>query len=102
MKFVLTDYLFKKGYDKGEITNKKQSLEDNETLFDLCEKCGIWDYAYNGMYFLPDAPEENQVPHGKHNPYIEAVIATIYRDRGINYCRDWIINFFQKHNVAIE
>ncbi len=102
LKFVLTEYLFEKGYDKYEITKKKQSLEDNKTLFSLCEKSGIWGYAYNDKYFMPDAPKENQVPHGQHNPYIEAIIAAIYKDRGINYCREWIIKFFSKHNVLTD
>ena len=102
LKFVLTEYLFDKGYDKAEITQKKQTLENNNTLFDLCNKSGIFKYAYNDLYFSDKAPLENQVYHSKHDVYIEAIIAAIYKDKGIDYCKKWIISFFKQYNISFD
>lgn len=81
LKFVLSEYLFDKGCDKAEITQRKQALEDNNTLFNLCNKSGIFRYAYNDLYFSDNAPPENQVYHSTHDVYIEAIIAAIYKDK---------------------
>jgi len=94
LKFILTEYLFDKDYDKADITTKKQQLEDNTTLFNLCNDSGIFRYAYNGSYFSDNAPLENQVHHSKHDVYIEAIIAAIYKDKGFEYCKKWTISFF--------
>ena len=102
LKFVLTEYLFDKGCDKAEITQKKQIIEDNNTLFDLCNKCGIFRYAYNDLYFSYNAPLENQVYHSKHDVYIEAIIAAIYKDKGFEYCKKWIISFFQQYSILFD
>lgn len=99
LKFILTDYLFDKGYDKADITTKKQPLENNATLFNLCITSGIFRYAYNDLYFSYEAPLENQVYHSEHDVYIEAIIATIYKDKGIEYCKDWTIKFLQQHQI---
>ncbi|MDE6060071.1 MAG: hypothetical protein K2G31_01170 [Clostridia bacterium] len=97
LRFVFTEYFFYKGYDKGEITGKRQKLEDNSTLYDLCKNIGIFKYSYNDSYFSSDAPLENQVYNSSHDVYIEAITAAIYEDRGIDYCKKWVITFFQKH-----
>ena len=86
--------------DKGEITATKQKMEDNNTLYTLCNESGVFKYAYNELYFSQNAPLENQVSNPKeHNPYIEAIIAAIYKDRGIKYCRKWVITFFQQKGI---
>lgn len=102
LKFVLTEYLFDKGCDKAEITQRKQKLEDNSTLYNLCNESGIFRYAYNDLYFSKDAPLENQVYHSTHDVYIEAIIAAIYIDKGFEYCKQWTISFFQKYNVLFD
>lgn len=102
LKFILTEYLFDKGYDKAEITLKKQRLEDNSTLFDLCNNSGIFRYAYNDLYFSENAPPENRVYHASHDVYIEAIIAAIYQDKGFDYCKRWVISFFQQHNILFD
>lgn len=102
LKFVLSEYLFDKGCDKAEITQKKQTLEDNSTLFNLCIKSGIYRYAYNDFYFSADAPKENQVYHSAHDVYIEAIIAAIYKDKGFDYCKKWVISFFQSYGVLFD
>ena len=102
LKFVLTEYLFDKGCDKAEITQKKQTLEDNNTLFDLCNTSNIFKYAYNDMYFSDNAPPENRVYHSSHDVYIEAIIAAIYKDKGFAYCKEWVISFFQKYGILFD
>lgn len=95
LKFILTEFLYDKGFDKSQITEKKEKLEKNDFLYDLCLSTGIINYAYNDKYFFPEAPLESQVYHAKHDVYIEAIIAAIYKDRGLEYCRQWIISFFE-------
>ena len=85
LKFILTEYLFDNNYDKADITQKKQQLEDNNTL-----------------YFSDEAPLENQVYHSKQDVYIEAIIAAIYKDKGIEYCKNWTISFFKQHNILFK
>lgn len=102
LKFILTEYWFNKDFDKFQITKKKEVLEKNETLFKLCDDNGIFEYAYNDDNFFNDAPQDNKVPHSKHDPYIEAIIGAIYLDRGINYCRQWIIEFYKNNNLLLD
>lgn len=99
LKFVLTEYLFDKERDKDEITQEKERIERNSTLYALCEKHEIFRYAYNDSYFYDDAPQQNKVPHSNHDVYIEAIIAAIYKDKGIDYCKKWIITFLQKNDM---
>ena len=102
LKFILTEYLFDKGFDKAEITIRKQSFEDNDTLFDLCNDSGIFQYAYNDFYFSSTAPQECKVYHSKHDVYIEAIIAAIYKDRGLDYCKKWVVSFFQSFDNLFD
>ena len=102
LKFILTEYLFNKGFDKADITQKKQTLEDNTTLFNLCNESGIFKYAYNDFYFSENAPRENKVFHSTHDVYIEAIIAAIYQDKGFDYCKKWVVAFFQKHKILFD
>ena len=95
LKFVLADYLYDEGYDKFQITKMKEKIENNDFLYGLCLSTGIINYAYNDKYFFPEAPLECQVYHAKHDVYIEAIIAAIYKDRGLEYCRQWIISLFK-------
>ncbi|MCH5165859.1 MAG: hypothetical protein J1G01_05605 [Clostridiales bacterium] len=99
LKCILTEYFFQHDYDKSEITNKRKELENNNTLFELCNKNGIINYAYNDANFYPDAPKNKKVPHPIHDVYIEAIIAAIYLDREFNYCKNWVIKFFQKNDL---
>ena len=98
LKLILTEYLFDKGYDKAEITKEKEKIENGSTLFDLCNKSKIIEYAYNDTSFFDNAPQNNLVAHPEHDPYIEAIIAAIYKDKGLKYCRSWVIEFFRINN----
>lgn len=102
LKFILTEFLFDKKFDKSEITQRKQVIENNDTLYDLCVLSGIFKYAYNDLYFSENAPQENQVYHSKHDVFIEAIIAAIYKDKGFEYCKNWVITFLQRHAVLFN
>ena len=84
LKCILTEHLLDKGYDKAEITQEKQTLEGNSTLYTLCNNSGIFKYAYNDLCFSDDALSNNQVYHSNHDVYIEAIIAAVYKDKGFN------------------
>ena len=102
LKLILTDYLFDEGMDKAEITKIKQTIENNDKLFGLRNESNILCYAYNDVYFFDEAPQENKVAHTKHEKYIEAIIAAIYKDKGFAYCKDWVIEFFTKNNYLTD
>lgn len=99
LKFILTDFLFDKGLDKQKITEQKAKWEKNETLKNLSTDSGIFKYAYHDDCFFENAPRENQVRHSTHDVYVEAIIAAIYKDRGIEYCKIWTIEFFRKYRI---
>ena len=99
LKFILTEYLFDYGYDKNVISQNRKLLENNDTLYELCCKIGIYDYAYNDSCFSGEAPLENKVSHSKHDVYIEAIIAAIYKDKGMEYCKKWCIEFLKEYKI---
>lgn len=95
LKFVLTEKLFLENKNKGEITEIKKKIENNQTLHTMCINRGIINFAYNDLYFYDDSPKEYKVYHSKHDVYIEAIIGAIYLDRGIRYTKKWILEFFK-------
>ena len=101
LKLILTEHLYRKHYNKAEITNVKQAIEKNETLSKLCNKYKIYQYAYNDTYFFTEAPLDKQLPHSEHDFYIEAIIGAIYQDRGMKYCKNWVIQFFQRNSYPL-
>lgn len=97
LKLIWSEYFFSLGLDKDEITRRKASLEKNATLKALCDKVGVYGFAYNDDYFGSEAPKKSRLPYGNHDFYLEAIIAAIYLDRGLDYTRDWVIHFWKKH-----
>ena len=104
LKLILTERLFddKNKYDKAQITEKRKEVENNYSLYELCDNYGIIKYAHNDTHFYGNAPNHNKVPHPKPDIYIEAIIAAIYLDRGIKYCKKWVIDFLKKNNCLIN
>lgn len=91
MKLIWSEYFFDKGLDKDEITVRKAALEQNATLRKISDEKGIARFAYNDEFFADEAPENRKLPYGKHDIYVEAIIAAIYKDRGLDYVRQWLI-----------
>ena len=99
LKFVLTEYFFDKVQDKKYITDEKKKIEDNKTLFELSNQLKIYEFAHNDKYFYGESPKEDKVSNKKHNSYIEAIIGAIYKDKGIEYTKEWVIDFLKKNKV---
>lgn len=97
LKLVLTEHFFDRGLDKNEITDLKKLLESNAALKSMTDKTGIYHFAYNDLYFYDDAPPHQRLPYDDHDIYLEATVAAIYKDRGLDYVRDWILRFWAKH-----
>ena len=91
MKLIWSEYFFDKGLDKDEITVRKAALEQNATLRQISDEKGIARFAYNDEFFADEAPDNRKLPYGKHDIYVEAIIAAIYKDRGLDYVRQWLI-----------
>lgn len=101
LKLVWAEYFFDRGDDKDDISRKKSDLENNATLKNLCDLVGAHTFAYNELYFATDAPPHRALPHKDHDFYMEAIIAAIYRDRGLEYVRKFIIDFWHAHSDAV-
>ena len=101
LKLIWSEHFFDLGLDKDEITAKKADLENNTTLKSLCDLVGAQHYAYNDEHFASEAPAHRKLPHRDHDFYMEAIIAAIYRDRGLDYTRDWVLTFWGAHPEAI-
>ena len=101
LKLVLAEYFFDLGMDKDEITKRKLELEKNATLKAICDRAGLYAYAYNEHYFSGDAPPHRRLPQPDHDFYMEAIIAAIYLDLGLEAARAWILAFFEKHAALI-
>lgn len=96
IKFVLADKFYKENdsITKSEITNKKSKLESNSTLSNLVNKEDWIDYAYNEFHFHkdPNIPDNEKVLDNEHDPYVEAIVASIYYDSNFETVRKWIID----------
>lgn len=99
LKFILTDFFYKKKQDKQYITEEKKKIESNEVLFRVFNDLGFYKYAYKDDCFYEDALKENHVSNSKHNQYMEAIIGAIYKDKGIEYAKEWVLSFFRKNNL---
>ena len=101
LKLILAEYFYDQGCDKDEISARKLRLEQNSTLKYISDKTGLWKFAYNERYFADEAPGRAKLPYGNHDIYLEAIIAAIYRDRGLEYARNWVLKFWRTHaNIA--
>lgn len=101
LKLIWSEHFFAQGLDKDEITARKADLENNGTLKNLCDLVGAQAYAYNDHYFASEAPAHSRLPHRDHDFYIEAIIAAIYLDRGLEFTRRWVLDFWGAHEEAI-
>ena len=93
LKLMISEGLFAEGKSRSEITEAKQLMESNETFHGVVERLGIHRFAFNDSYFFEEAPEEKQLPHSRHDGYLEAIVAAVYLDAGYNGCRKWFKDF---------
>lgn len=92
LKMILIDLLIKSGVNsRGEITNRKKSLEREEGLAEISRRTGI------GSYLKLGKGEKKQ--RADEEPYVlaetfEAVIGAIYLDGGFEASRKVIEDLF--------
>ena len=97
LKLIFAEHLFRMGLDKDAISHRKMHLEKNATLKRISDRTGIYAYAYNDLFFSDEAPKNQRLPYGAHDIYLEAIIGAIYLDRGLQYTRQWVLRFWEKH-----
>lgn len=90
LKFIISDYLFGLGHDRGEMSKLKAALENNDVIDIVSTKLNLRQYAFNHKYTATNAPKEEQLPSSKHDIYLEAIIGAIYLDRGMRYTKKWV------------
>ena len=96
IKFLLAKYLYGDGKNKrkGAMTAKKSELEKNKTMHNIMMKEGLILYSYHDKYFSKDNPPEHEkVVANKHDPYLEAIAAAIYKDGGWEDVTKWFENW---------
>jgi ribonuclease III len=92
LKTVLIDLLIKSGVNsRGEITNRKKSLERQEGLAKISDRLGLGSYLKFGNGETKQRADKE--------PYVlaetfEAVIGAIYLDGGFDACRKTIEKLF--------
>ena len=98
LKLIFSEHFFAMGLDKDEITRRKIPLEKNATLKAMCDKLGIYPFAYNDQHFGDEATPRHRLPYGAHDFYLEAIVAAVYLDRGQEYTRQWVLELWKKYS----
>lgn len=86
---IVCEYCYKKNMRMRQFTAYKQMYTVNDYFSLLTIALGIGDYAYNEYYFHDDktAPQHMKVSLNGHDNLIEAIIAAIYLDKGMDYTK---------------
>ena len=71
---------------------------DADIMQAICDKLGLYAFAYNDDYFGNEAPPRQRLPYGAHDFYLEAIVAAVYLDRGLEYTRQWVLKFWKTHS----
>lgn len=93
LKSVIADYLYRKGITtKGEITQIKSKLENNEVMHNIMLKCGLIGYAYNAKTL--------SIGFGcsRSRKSCEQRTRSLYRSD----CRRGVLRFKLRHDKALD
>ena len=87
---------------KGDLTDKKMHLENNKVLSNIIDGENLRPYTYNQNYFYgDDYPDHEKVAGNKHDVYIEAIVAAIYKDSDYDtvkkWFKDWLLPLLKKY-----
>ena len=96
LKSVIADYLYREGVTtKGKITQIKSKLENNNVMHSIMLKYNLIEYAYNSKHFQSDldVPEHEKVVNKRHNPYIEAIVGSVFYDSNYDTTKCWILKW---------
>ena len=96
IKFLIAEYLYGDGNNKrkGAMTIKKSELESNCIFHKIMIDEDLISYSYHDKYFhMDNPPDHEKVVTKKHDPYIEAIAAAIYKDGGWEAVTLWFKNW---------
>ena len=93
IKFLIAEFLYDEaGEDKrkGKMTKQKARLENNKIFHRIMTEEKLISYSYHDKHFTMDNPPNHEkVVAKKHDPYIEAIAAAIYKDGGWDAVTTW-------------
>ena len=106
IKFLIAEYLYGDGNNKRKVamTIKKSELERNCIFHKIMTEEDLISYSYHDKYFhMDNPPDHEKVVTKKHDPYIEAVAAAIYKDGGweavTTWFKNWLLPRLEKYNA---
>lgn len=112
LKFLISDDLFnnKNIKTKGDLTEYKEEMENNNLFHLIILKEKIINYAFNDVnFYSKENSKHNQVHCGKHDDYLEAIVGAIYYDGGIKKTKKWyyewlkpILEKYKKGDIKSE
>ena len=107
IKFLIAKHLYGDGNDsrKGVMTITKSMLENNSVFHKIMTNEKLISYSYHDTHFHMDNPPDHlKVVTNKHDPYIEAIAAAIYKDGGweaVNkWFEDWLLQRLERYSVS--
>lgn len=93
LNFIISDIIFNKhkDYDEGRLTRMKSALVCKETLYEIARSFNLQDFLImsKGEEKAGGRDNVNNLENA-----LEALIATIYLDGGIEACRTFILHFW--------
>lgn len=101
LKMIVADELFDQGKSLGEVDNHKNRPQDYQSLFHLDWDNKIYQYAYDDHIDYRGSVGGVHPPLPAHDLYIEAIVGAIYKDRGIEYTKEWVKAFLKRNGLII-
>ena len=93
LKLVLAEHYYESSEDKGGITTKKASEENDAVQSMVAERSGFMKLRYDET---DSHPNNDQLPSGEKatSTLFEAVVYAIYKDIGLDGVRKWVIDWY--------
>lgn len=101
LKMIVADELFDRDMSLGEVDNHKNRPQDYHVLLHLDWENKIYQYAYDDRIDYYGRVGGVHPPLPVHDLYIEAIVAAVYKDRGLDYTREWVMSFLRKNGIVI-
>lgn len=101
MRMLVADELFSTGKTMEEIYKHKNSASNSVFLCDIDLKLGLYRYAYNNYGFPSDSIFTGHAPIPARDLYVDAIVGAIYKDRGLEYTREWLFAFLERNGIKV-
>ena len=101
MRMLIADELFSSGKPMEEIYKHKNSASNSVFLCDIDLKLGIYRYAYDNYGFPSDSVLTGHAPIPARDLYVDAIVGAIYKDRGLDYTREWLFAFLERNGIKV-